>query len=74
VADSLTEPPTQLPRVLGYRRRDFARAVGVSVPTVERWLRNGVVGHVKLGGTVIIPASEAARLLTINGGASDGAA
>ena len=57
--------PTAPPRVLGYRRRDFARALGVSVATVERWIKAGDVRSVKLGGTVIIPAAEAARIMAV---------
>jgi excisionase family DNA binding protein len=58
------------PPVLGFRRRDFAKALGVSVPTVERWLRAGAVRHVKIGGTVIIPAAEADRILDVGGDAA----
>jgi excisionase family DNA binding protein len=59
----LPDAPSELPRLLGYRRRDFARALGVSLPTVERWISAGEVRAVKIGGTIIIPAGEAARVL-----------
>ena len=69
----LPDAPLELPRLLGYRRKDFARGLGVSLPTVERWIAAGEVRTVKIGGTVIIPAAEAARVLGYDGPSGDSA-
>lgn len=43
--------------------KEVARALRVHVRTVRRWIANGVIPAVKIGGTVRIPSSviEAAR-------------
>ena len=69
----LPDVPTALPQVLGYRRRGFARSVGVSVATVERWIKAGEIRAVKIGGTVIIPAAEAARIMAVEPTGGDAA-
>lgn len=41
----------------------FATVLGVTEPTVHRWVRNGVLPCVRLGRTVLIPADALKRML-----------
>lgn len=44
-----------------------ARMVGVSDRTVAKWLKQGVLRGVKIGGRVLIPVSELKALLEQQG-------
>ena len=47
-----------------FRRGEFARALGVSETTVNRWLADGKIAFVRLpGGERRIPATELQRIL-----------
>lgn len=48
----------------GYRLKDASKRLGVGRTTVYRWLGEGRIKAVKIGGTVLIPESELTRLLT----------
>ncbi|MCC7015526.1 MAG: helix-turn-helix domain-containing protein [Planctomycetes bacterium] len=45
------------------RAGDFARRVGVTKPTVNRWVRLGLLPAVRLGRRVLIPSDALQRLL-----------
>lgn len=57
--------PDRLPARLGYKRREFCRSLGISMNTLDRWVRAGHVRTVKVGGTVFIPADEARRIMEV---------
>jgi excisionase family DNA binding protein len=42
---------------------EFARSIGVTEPTVHRWVRAGDLPCVRLGRLVLIPADALQRLL-----------
>lgn len=44
-------------------KAELTNALGVSLPTVNRYLAAGAIKSVKLGGRVLIPATELERLL-----------
>lgn len=44
-------------------RKDAAHLLGLSLSTVARMLREGHLRHRKVGGRVLIPATEIDRLL-----------
>ncbi len=46
-----------------YRPDELAEAAGVSVRTVRRWLRLGLVNHVHFMGVLRIPREEYERVL-----------
>ncbi len=46
-----------------YRPDELAEAAGVSVRTVRRWLRLGLVKHVHFMGAIRIPRAEYERVL-----------
>ena len=48
----------------GLSREEAARRLGVSVTTVRRLEARGQLRVVRLGGRVVVPSSEVARLLT----------
>ena len=50
---------------LAWRVGEFAKSVGVVPHTVYRWIREGVVSTVNLGGTVLIPDAEVKRILSL---------
>lgn len=43
------------------KKSDFARMMGVSSPTVSRWVKSGQVKAVELNGRWWIPADEVDR-------------
>jgi hypothetical protein len=47
---------------LGFRLTEFAALIGISIPTLWRRVRAGEIRVIDLGGTKIIPRSEAVRL------------
>lgn len=53
-------PVSETPRL--WTVDEFARLWGRSTKTVRRWIREGKVDVVRLGGTVRIPNSEVERL------------
>ncbi len=48
---------------LAYRARDLAEALGVHERTVWRWLAEGRLEPVKVGGATLIPADQVERLV-----------
>jgi excisionase family DNA binding protein len=48
----------------GLSREEAARRLGVSVTTVRRLEARGQLRVVRLGGRVVVPSSEVARVLT----------
>lgn len=46
-----------------YRLAEVAAMFGVDYDTVLRWSHNGTIRTVKIGGTVLMPATELDRLL-----------
>ena len=46
-----------------YHPGELAEAAGVSVRTVRRWLRLGLVGHVHFMGVIRVPREEYERNL-----------
>ena len=53
--------PAVLP--YGYSLATFAKAGGLSLTTAKRLLARGYIVGVKVGGLLVIPADEGARLL-----------
>jgi len=49
---------------VGLSREEAAKRLGVSVTTVRRLEARGELRVVRLGGRVVVPSSEVARLLT----------
>jgi|tagenome__1003787_1003787.scaffolds.fasta_scaffold20799830_1 predicted DNA-binding transcriptional regulator AlpA len=47
---------------LGWRMNEFAAALGISLATVWRYVKDGKVKTVKIGNVKLIPRSEAQRL------------
>lgn len=43
---------------LSLRPREAAEAIGVSERTLWTWTKEGIVPHVKIGGTVLYPIAE----------------
>ena len=52
-----------IPQKQNYRPGELTEAAGVSVRTVRRWLRLGLVGHVHFMGVIRIPREEYERVL-----------
>ena len=46
-----------------YRSDELAEATGVSVRTVRRWLRLGLIKHIHFMGVIRIPREEYERVL-----------
>lgn len=46
-----------------YRRREVADRLKVSLSTIDRWLAEGTLGKVNIGGSVRITETEIQRLL-----------
>jgi predicted site-specific integrase-resolvase len=44
-----------------YREKDAARVLGVSVSTLARWRRQGLLHAIKISHTIFYPASEIRR-------------
>ena len=57
---ALRRQPTER---LAYRVREVAEMLGIHERTVSRWLREGRLKRVKLGGTTLVPADQVARLI-----------
>jgi excisionase family DNA binding protein len=49
---------------LGYRVDEFAESIGVSLATVYRKIDAGELRTVRFGKAVIVPAAEAARVMS----------
>ncbi len=56
-------PPRCQPERLTYRVREVAEILGIAERTVWRWLREGRLKRVKVGGATLIPADEVERLI-----------
>ncbi len=54
---------TAIQQKQNYRPDELAEAAGVSVRTVRRWLRLGLVKHVHFMGVTRIPREEYERVL-----------
>lgn len=50
IAERVTARLKSLPDYLG--REEMARYLGVSVPTIDRWCKHGVIPVIKIGGRV----------------------
>ena len=61
--DTLAERHPEPPPALAYRINDFAKAVGIGRTTIYKLIAEGKVRPIKIGGRVLIPAPEIARLL-----------
>ncbi len=48
---------------LTYRVREVAEMLGIHERTAWRWLREGRIRRVKVGGATLVPAVEVARLI-----------
>ncbi len=48
---------------LTYRVREVAEMLGIHERTTWRWLREGRLERVKVGGATLVPADEVARLI-----------
>ncbi len=46
-----------------YRVREVAEMLGIHERTAWRWLREGRMRSVKVGGATLVPAAEVARLI-----------
>ena len=57
---ALRRQPTER---LTYRVREVAEMLGIHERTAWRWLREGRLKRVKVGGTTLVPAGEVARLI-----------
>lgn len=44
-------------------KKDFAKQIGLSLPTIDRRLKDGSIRALKLGGRILIPYSELDRLI-----------
>ncbi len=55
----LRRPPDRLV----YRVREVAEILGMAERTVWRWLREGRLKRVKVGGATLIPSDEVERLI-----------
>ncbi len=53
----------QLVERVTYRVREVAEMLGIHERTVWRWLREGRMRSVKVGGATLVPAAEVARLI-----------
>ena len=51
------------PERLAYGRAEAAYAIGVSPRTLDYWISEGRIQARRLGGRVLIPLSELARIL-----------
>lgn len=47
---------------LGWRMNEFAAALGISLATVWRYVKDGKIKTIKIGNVKLIPRSEAQRL------------
>ncbi len=63
----LRRPPDRLV----YRVREVAEILGMAERTVWRWLREGRLKRVKVGGATLIPADEVGRLIRCESSAAD---
>lgn len=45
-----------------YRPKDVAERYRFALASVYRWIKKGEIESVRIGGTIIIPAAEIARL------------
>ena len=48
---------------LAYRKAGAARAVGVSIDTLDRWIQRGELRSFKIASAVFISASELERFI-----------
>ena len=46
-------------------KKDFSEQVGLSLPTIDRRLKDGSIRFLRLGGRVLIPQSELDRLAAV---------
>ena len=56
--------PSTLGKVLAYRTRDAAAALGVSERTLQALVASGEIPHVRIGRAVLFPVRELADWLT----------
>jgi hypothetical protein len=52
----------------GFKLSEFCELFGIDNATIHRWINQGVVRAVHIGGLTIIPASERDRLLSEGSG------
>ena len=49
-----------------YRRAEVAHVLGVSLATVDNWIRSGVISAHKLGASTVVKKEELDKLLEQN--------
>ena len=59
------------PERLTYRVREVAEMLGIHERTAWRWLREGRLKRVKVGGATLIPADEVGRRIRPQSSAAD---
>lgn len=52
----------EIPEQLAYKPTPFAKKVGVHRDTVYNWISHGHIRSVRVGRTILIPASELHRI------------
>jgi len=57
----MTEP---IPEKAFYRPDELARMIAVSTRTVRRWMRMGLIRHVRVGKVARIPRAELERVMS----------
>lgn len=55
--------PAPAPRLRHLRAAEIAASLGVSVRTVRRWIADGIVPSVKVGGARLVEEADLERIL-----------
>ena len=57
-------PPAEKDRLYSCTRQEFIKRIPISLPTLDRHLKDGKIKSVRVGDRVLIPMSEVERLLS----------
>jgi excisionase family DNA binding protein len=56
--------PSNAESALAYRVREFCERIGISASTFWKYVKLGKIRVIRIGGRVLIPADETARILS----------